>query len=295
MDQIQANGHSDKHNPPWVSVIIPTLNEAKNLPHVLPRIPSWVHEVIIVDGLSSDGTVEVAQSIRPDVKICYADEPGKGNAIRIGFEAAEGDILVMLDADGSTDPAEIPAFIGVLRAGADFVKGSRFMQGGGTDDMSIDRRLGNWFLTTLVRLTVGGSFSDLCYGYNAFWKKYLPYLKPDSSGFEIETTLNLHALKSGLKVAEVPSFEARRKHGESHLRAIPDGWRVLRTIIKEWMHPSKELMTVGEVEQVEVEGDISDSSEPNTAVPKYIFSEIKMPAHPKNFTYKNTYRSKIKE
>ncbi len=228
-----------KHDPPWVSVVIPTFNEAKNLPYVLPKIPAWVHEVIIVDGLSTDNTIQVARELRPDVRVVEQSGSGKGDALRTGFAAAVGDIIVMLDADGSTDPSEIPAFVGVLRSGADFVKGSRFLQGGGTEDMDLFRRLGNWGLTQMVRLTMGGSFSDLCYGYNAFWKRVLPAINPDSDGFEVETAMNVRALNSGLKVAEIPSFEARRVHGESHLRAIPDGWRVLRTILKEWVHPQE--------------------------------------------------------
>lgn len=224
---------NQNHNPPWVSVVIPTLNEAKNLPYVLPRIPDWVHEIILVDGHSTDGTVEIAQELRPDVKIETQQGNGKGDALRQGFEAASGDIIIMLDADGSTDPAEIPAFVGLLRAGADFVKGSRFLQGGGTADMPFYRRLGNMALMFLVRLIFGGHYSDLCYGYNAFWSCYLPHLHPDTNGFEIETSLNVRALKAGLKVMEVPSFEARRIHGDSHLRTIPDGWRVLMTILRE--------------------------------------------------------------
>ena len=224
-----------KHNPPWVSVVIPTLNEAENLPYVLPRIPNWVHEVILVDGHSTDDTIEIAQKLRPDVKIEIQAGQGKGDALRQGFEAASGDIIIMLDADGSTDPAEIPAFVGLLRAGADFVKGSRFLQGGGTEDMPFYRRLGNWGLMALVRLIFGGHYSDLCYGYNAFWSCYLPHLHPDTDGFEIETALNVRALRAGLKVMEVPSFEARRIFGESHLRTIPDGWRVLMTILRERM------------------------------------------------------------
>ena len=128
---------------PSVSVIVPAMNEARNLPHVLPMIPTWVHEVILVDGNSTDDTVEVAQRLIPSVRIIPQHGKGKGAALRTGFAAARGDIIVMLDADGSTDPREIPAFVGQLVKGADFVKGSRFMQGGGTDDMPLYRKLGN--------------------------------------------------------------------------------------------------------------------------------------------------------
>jgi len=219
---------------PKVTVVIPAMNEAENLPHVLPRIPRWVHEVVLVDGHSTDNTVEVAQQIWPSIRVVTQEGRGKGSALRTGFAVATGDIIVMLDADGSTDPNEIPAFIGALLAGADFVKGSRFMQGGGTADMTILRRLGNWGFTMSVRVLFGGSFSDLCYGYNAFWRKVVDRLELDAEGFEVETMMNVRALYHGLRVAEVPSFEADRVYGESNLRTFPDGWRVLKTIFREW-------------------------------------------------------------
>ena len=216
-----------------VSVIVPTLNEAPNLPHVLPRIPTWVHEVVLVDGGSVDGTVEVARKLLPDIRVIGQERPGKGAALQAGFEAASGEILVTLDADGSTDPAEIPLFVGCLLGGADFVKGSRFVQGGGTDDMELHRRAGNWMLRGLVRAAFGGRYSDLCYGYNAFWRRVLPVIEGDADGFEIETLMNVRVLAAGMKVAEVPSHEARRIHGLSNLCTFKDGYRVLRLIIRE--------------------------------------------------------------
>jgi hypothetical protein len=216
-----------------VSVVIPALNEAANLAHVLPRIPTWVYEVLLVDGHSTDGTVETALRLLPSIRIVPEQGKGKGAALRTGFAAARGDIIVMLDADGSTDPSEIPAFVGALVAGADFAKGSRFVQGGGTADMPYYRRLGNWALLTAVRLLFGGSFSDLCYGYNAFWRRVLPDLALDGDGFEIETMMNVRALRAALKITEVASFEAERVNGTSRLRTIPDGWRVLKTIVRE--------------------------------------------------------------
>ncbi|MGD9093386.1 MAG: glycosyltransferase [Anaerolineales bacterium] len=220
---------------PTVSVVIPTINEAKNLPHVLTLIPDWIHEVLLVDGLSSDNTVEVARQLKPDIRIVMQDGQGKGNALRCGFEAATGDIIVMLDADGSTDPVEISSYVGVLLSGADFAKGSRFLQGGGTADMEWYRRMGNWGFVLLSRLLFGCQYTDLCYGYNAFWKRVLPQLDLDADGFEIETMMNLRVLHAGLKVAEVPSFEDRRLFGTSNLKTIPDGWRVLKTIFYEWI------------------------------------------------------------
>ncbi len=219
---------------PAVSVVIPALNEAENLPYVLPFIPHWVDEVILVDGHSEDGTVEAACQLLPEIRIVQQTGRGKGDALRAGFAAATGDIVVMLDADGSTDPDEIPAFVSALLTGADFAKGSRFAQGGGTADMPLYRQLGNLCFVMLVRLLFGGSYTDLCYGYNAFWADVLPALCLDCDGFEVETLMNVHALRANLKIVEVPSYEDKRRYGEGRLRTIPDGWRVLKTIFKEW-------------------------------------------------------------
>ncbi len=228
----QTYFRSRPHNRASVSVIVPALNESANLPYVLPRIPAWVKEIILVNGNSSDDTAEVVSNIRPGVRIISQLGKGKGAALKTGFEAATGDIIIMLDADGSTDPAEIPRFCALLGA-ADFVKGSRFMQGGGTADMEFHRKFGNWCFKVAVRTLYGGTFSDLCYGYMGFWRYILPQLNIDSDGFEVETLISIRALKANLKIAEVPSFEYRRLHGKSNLRAVPDGWRVLKTIINE--------------------------------------------------------------
>lgn len=220
---------------PTVTAVIPTLNEAKNLPHVLPFLPEMVTEVIIVDGRSTDDTIEVAKRLRPDVKIVLETAKGKGAALRAGFAASTGDIIVMLDADGSTDPTEIPAFVGALTAGADFVKGSRFMQGGLTDDMEFHRYLGNLGLTWTVRLLFGGGYSDLCYGYAAFWRRVLPDLRLASTGFEIETEMNIRALRAKLNISEVGSREKPRVYGTSNLNAIRDGIRIAKLITREYV------------------------------------------------------------
>jgi glycosyltransferase involved in cell wall biosynthesis len=222
---------------PSVSVVIPTLNEAANLPGVIPYIPEWVDEIVIVDGRSTDDTVEVAQSLSPRVRVVLEPRSGKGVALRSGFEAATSDIVVMMDADGSMDPDEIGLFVRQLRSGADFVKGSRFLQGAGSSDISPLRTLGNWGFTVLVRTLYGGRYSDLCYGYAGFWKSVLPVLDLDSTGFEIETEMNIRVLRARLNVVEVPSFEFERVHGESNLRTFPDGWRVLKAIFRELRRP----------------------------------------------------------
>jgi glycosyltransferase involved in cell wall biosynthesis len=218
---------------PRVSVVIPAMNEAENLPYAFSRLPDGLYEVILVDGHSRDETVAVAQRLRPDVRIVTQSGKGKGNAMADGFAACTGDIIVMLDADGSTDAAEIPRFVSALCNGADFVKGSRFAQGGSSADITLARGLGNHVLRTIVNVLYGTSYTDLCYGYNAFWARCLPYMRVDCDGFEVETLINVRIAKAGLIVHEVPSYENVRLHGTSNLRALPDGSRVLRTIMRE--------------------------------------------------------------
>ncbi|MGH9279910.1 MAG: glycosyltransferase family 2 protein [Acidimicrobiales bacterium] len=221
-----------------ISVVIPTLNEEGNLPHVLARIPGDVSEVVLVDGHSEDRTVEVARECRPDVHVVYQTGRGKGNALACGFAAASGEIIVMLDADGSTDPQEIPRFVATLMTGAEFVKGSRFITGGGSADITPIRRLGNRMLSRVVNVLFRTNYSDLCYGYAAFWRSCLGSMAVDCNGFEVETLMNVRAARAGVRIAEVPSFEQARIHGTSNLHARRDGVRVLRTIIAERVRPA---------------------------------------------------------
>ena len=216
-----------------VSVIIPTLNEAGNLPFVLNTIPHWVDEVIIVDGRSDDDTERVAKVLRPDARIVHQKLRGKGAALRAGFNAARGEILIALDADGSMDGSEIGVFRDALLAGADFAKGSRFLSGGGSADITSFRRFGDGGICFLMKMMFGTRCSDATYGYFAVWTDRLDWLNIDSDGFEVETLINIRARRARLKIVEVPCFESHRIHGNSNLNAIRDGFRILRVIVLE--------------------------------------------------------------
>ena len=248
---------------PTVTVVIPAKNEARNLPHVFAGLPSGSFEVILVDGNSSDETVEVTRRLRPDIKIIGQTRKGKGNALACGFAEATGDFIVMLDADGSTDPAEIPRFVNALKEGADFAKGSRFMPGAGSSDISRLRQMGNYLLNKIVNVLYGTRYTDLCYGYNAFRRDCLSVIELDAGeidgtdsttmlwgdGFEVETLINVRIAKAGLRVAEVPSFERSRHFGASNLNAFSDGIRVLRTIHAERVRGSRRTRSGREASQ----------------------------------------------
>ena len=232
---------------PTLSVIVPARNEARNLEIVLPQLPADA-EIVLVDGHSVDDTVAVTRRLRPDAVVVHQGRRGKGNALAHGFAAATGQIIVMFDADGSADAAEIPAFVEALVAGADVAKGTRFASSddAGSEDITLLRRLGNAGLNGLANAALRTRYSDLCYGYNAFWRDTvvvldLPALDLDvpadsmlwGDGFEIETLLTCRFSLAGLRIAEVASTERERIHGETNLRTFADGVRVLRTLGRE--------------------------------------------------------------
>jgi glycosyltransferase involved in cell wall biosynthesis len=227
-----------------VSVIIPTLNEAENMRYVIPQL-SRDYDLIVIDGGSTDGTVEVVRELRPDAAVLRQPGRGKGDALLCGFLAARGDIIVTFDGDGSARADEIPRFVQALDE-ADFAKGSRFVEGGGSADLTFVRRLGNRFLCGLVNLLHRTAYTDLCYGYNAFRRSCLPFMPDSAPGFEIETMMNIRIAKTGLQIVEVPSYEDVRQFGRSNLNAFRDGFKILRVLIRERFRSQRALRSVME-------------------------------------------------
>jgi glycosyltransferase involved in cell wall biosynthesis len=277
--EFDAGERPQRSRQPRVSVIVPARNEAKNLEVVLPELPD-VHEVILVDGHSVDGTIETAQRVMPGIRVVQQTRRGKGNALACGFAAATGDIIVMFDADGSADPAEIKRYVDVLLEGADFAKGTRFVADGGSDDITLIRKAGNWFLNTTTNVLFGTRYTDLCYGYNAFWRDIVGVLDlsdpslPDvdgiklwGDGFEIETIINCRVAAAGLRITEVPSVERLRIFGESNLNAVTDGLRVLRTIFTERSRMKSNRKALAELEGI-----------PSSSAPRAITATPEVPA-----------------
>ncbi len=216
-----------------ISIVIPTYNEEQNLPVLLEELKllNLSNEIIIVDGHSEDKTVQVAEKF--DCKILY-DDVGKGSALRKGLVEAKGDIIICMDADLSMLSNEIHLLVAGIQAGYDICMGSRFIQGGGTEDMTLIRKLGNKFFVFLVNLFWHMEYSDLCYGYRSLRKSCVEKLDLKSDGFGIETEISIKAAKNGLKVLEVPSFEKARVYGRGKLKTFYDGWRIFKVIVTEF-------------------------------------------------------------
>jgi glycosyltransferase involved in cell wall biosynthesis len=218
---------------PKITALICALNEEDNLRHVLPRIPNWVDEVLLVDGHSTDNTVEVAKILRSDIKVVSQPGKGKGDALKYGIKNSSGDIIVTLDADGATNPEEIPKFIEPLLNGYDFAKGSRFLNRH-SPEMPLHRRVGNWVLATTANVLHGTKYTDICSGYNAFWRKSIGRVNLSSDGFELEQELNVKIKRAGLKVIEVPCSNNRgRLTGGSKVAIWRQGLKDLIIIIRE--------------------------------------------------------------
>jgi glycosyltransferase involved in cell wall biosynthesis len=219
-----------------VTVIIPTLNEENNLVDLFSELSRMgYHNILVVDANSRDRTVEIAKEFGANIII--QNGKGKGAALRQAFESdgLNGDRIVIMDADGSMSPKEIPRLIEALDSGADVIKGSRFLPFGYSEDLNTIRRMGNLLFLLLVNLLWSTKYTDLCYGFGVFRrdaiKKLCQHLK--SVNFEIEAEICIKAKKLGLKVKEVPSMELRRNHGKSNLSVIRDGFLILKTIVKE--------------------------------------------------------------
>ena len=226
---------------PRVSVVVPAKHESENIREVLPYLSNY-YEVVVVVSADDDETARAARSALPSAKVVYQTRKGKGNALICGFGHSNGDIIVTLDVDGSADPHEIPRFVEALVQGADLAKGSRFCPGGGSQDITAFRSLGNYGLNVLASGLTGTRFTDLCYGFNAFWADQLPALNlPDPAaeapqfgdGFEIEAMIIGRFAIAKAIIIEVPSYEYDRYYGESNLNAIRDGFRVLWTVLRD--------------------------------------------------------------
>lgn len=221
---------------PKISVLVFTLNEEASLPHVLPRIPEWVHEVILVDGHSTDNTVALAKELRPGVRVLQQPGRGKGDALRYGIAHVKGDIIVTLDADGQTDPVELPRFVEAIRRGYDFAKGTRFRRPFSTI-RPIHRIIGNWIITLVFDLFFFRLYTDLCSGYNAFRKEAVRSVDlsyPD--GLADEPLVHARVRKAGLRVIEVPHRDMPRIAGDSKAPSWRQGFGAIKTIVRERLH-----------------------------------------------------------
>lgn len=237
MKALESESRLTRHSNWRISIVMPAHNEAKNLPYVLPLIPGGVDEVILINDHSTDDTAEVARKVLPTIRIVNNQYGyGKGAALKTGFAAANGDIIIMMRADGSSDPREIPRFFQALLAGAYFARGSRFVSNGGSADVTPLHRLGSRVLVSITNKLFRVHNTDLFCGLNVFWRDCFDFFEIDCEDFDVEMLIHLRTCKANLEVVEVPSYEHLRIDGGRNSLTFKDGWRALKLIIREWMN-----------------------------------------------------------
>ncbi len=223
-----------------VSVIIPTLNEEESLEYVFNKIPKDdIDEVILVDGGSTDRTMEIAQKL--GLKAIRQEGSGLGSAVKQGLELTSGDIKIILDADGSHNPEDIIRLIEKVQEGYDVVVASRycntlslssiFKKGTSYDD-TVLTTIGNKFFTLICKLVFKVPINDILMGFKAFRKEVFEKIKIDAKGPEYNVEVVLKAHKAGFKIGEISTIEQKRRGGKSKLNAFNDGMRILIEIIK---------------------------------------------------------------
>jgi glycosyltransferase involved in cell wall biosynthesis len=219
-----------------VSVVIPAYNEEKTIGNVIEETIQIMdslglpYEIIVVDDGSTDRTREVASRYKATV-LSNGRNRGKGYALRKGFQHAQGDIVVTIDADGSHKPKEIPDLINPLFNGADIVAGSRFL-GDGKNHTCKLHMLGNHLINTAIMVLTRKLITDSQTGLRAFKREFLQKIHLESYGYEIETEITVKSLKNGFKLKEVPISCEKRKYNISRLKILSDGFKILKTILK---------------------------------------------------------------
>jgi glycosyltransferase involved in cell wall biosynthesis len=234
-----------------LSVIIPAKDEEATLGRVLedlnktiPQLHGFKVEVICVDDHSSDRTKEVARALGARV-VENRRKPGKGNALRAGFESASGDLLMMMDADYSHRPEDMPDFLNAMRGGVGLVIGSRVF--GGSEEYNHVRALGNVFLSGSVGLFLGRYLSDALNGYKLFRRDVFTDFPYTSRMFEIEIEIIANTLRKGYRIVEVISHERARAGGEMKSRVVRHGTRFLSRILWEAFRGVKPVAALASV------------------------------------------------
>jgi glycosyltransferase involved in cell wall biosynthesis len=214
-----------------VTLVIPTLNEIEGVKVIMPRIkPEWYDQLIILDGGSTDGTIEYAKEHGYDIH--FQKIVGLRRAFIENYENVTGDIIITFSPDGNSIPELIPPLVNKIKQGYDMVIVSRYLGKAKSYDDTFITRLGNFFFTTIIGLFFGFKYSDAMVIYRGYQKeavKKLGILKPRSGFYEKhigryvswEPQLSIRCAKSRLKISEIPGDEPKRVNDENNKGIMP--------------------------------------------------------------------------
>jgi dolichol-phosphate mannosyltransferase len=219
--------------PVRVSVVVPTYNERDTLPELVLRLARALrqgYEVVVVDDASPDGTAEVARQLARSYPVRLVQRPGKlglASAVLEGARAAQGAVLVVMDADLSHPPEAVPALVGAVEGGADVAVGSRYVPGGGVERWPLHRRWMSRVAVWLARVWLGERVYDPVSGFFAVRRERLAGAALEGVGYKI--LVALLARSRGARVVEIPYTFTDRRGGRSKLGAR-EVWNYLRLL-----------------------------------------------------------------
>lgn len=221
-----------------LSVVIPALNEQDGITTIVQRVlavgPALAKigvpglELIVVDDGSKDRTPEIVRSIPGARLVQHPHNKGYGAALKTGFQAANGDLLAFLDADGTYPPEHFPALCEEMIKGADVVVGSR--RSGASSEMPVVRRFGNFIWSSLLSLIAGQRVADPASGMRVFHRQALECLYPLPDGLNFTPVMSTRSAHEGMKVVEI-AIPYKERLGRSKLNVVRDGVRFLQTIL----------------------------------------------------------------
>ena len=222
------------------TLAILALNEIEGIQVVVPQINrAWVDEIIVVDGGSTDGTIEWCEA--NGLRVLRQRRRGYGAGMREVMEIAQGDVVIEFMADGNCDPVFIPKLISKIAEGYDLVIGTRYGDGARSYDDTWITRLGNWGFTRLINILFGGSFSDAMMGYRAYRIAAFKTMQVDEDGLTFPTQGSIQFAKYGYKIGEVGASEPKRIGGERKAHNFYTGWALVKMIAREWVRPVRRV------------------------------------------------------
>lgn len=228
-----------------LTIIITAANEELNIGRLLAELSAyrgWYSEILVVDS-STDRTPEICRAA--GAHVIREERAGKGVAVARGVREAATPYVIVMDADISHRPEEIPTLVERLAQGYEVVKGSRYLPGGGSEDLTSLRRFFNWIFTNLANLFFGASYTDLCYGFFGARRDVFLALNPVARGAPVDAELYLLAAENHARVCEVPSFERLRPDGPARVNVVTSGFELLSIIFLQRFAPGTRRFVEG--------------------------------------------------
>lgn len=216
------------------TLVVPVLNEIEAVQIIMPQIdPAWVDEILVIDGGSTDGTIEWLR--QQGYTVHSQNGRGFGTGMLLGMNLASGDIIVEFTPDGNALPEIIPALVAAIESGFDLVIASRYLGNAKSEDDDVVTRFGNWMFTAIGNVLFGSRYTDILVGFRAFRKSAALSLGLDAKGLSWPCQSSIRFAVAEFRVTEIPGHEPKRIGGERKMRPIKTGWEILILIFREYL------------------------------------------------------------